>query len=199
MKFDKKIYRAICENRNHEVFSRLYKESYPKIRSYITRNDGSEEDAKDIFQETVIILMRAVLKNKIEYGKELQPYIYVVARNLWVDKKRKEKRIAKLDEQRETEDEYMTEITEHIELREREADLEGLLKKLGEKCFQILKEVIDGNTDYSDIAELIGVSNSNVVKVYKNRCKQKMIQLLQSHESYRNMLIKYERRFEKYI
>jgi len=51
---DKAILEAI-RNGEDGVLMHLYKQVLPKIKNYILKNNGSEDDAKDIFQDAVVI------------------------------------------------------------------------------------------------------------------------------------------------
>lgn len=39
----------------------LYAECYPHVARYVTKNSGTDQDAEDIFQETIVVLLK---KNK---------------------------------------------------------------------------------------------------------------------------------------
>ena len=40
--------------------SSLYKETFPKVRNYILKNSGDEDQAKDIFQEAYLSVWQQV-------------------------------------------------------------------------------------------------------------------------------------------
>jgi len=48
------------KTRDSCVLQFIYKNYYPSIRNFVLNNSGSEEDAKDIFQESIIIIYRKV-------------------------------------------------------------------------------------------------------------------------------------------
>ncbi|HEY1009614.1 MAG TPA: sigma-70 family RNA polymerase sigma factor, partial [Daejeonella sp.] len=47
-------------NGSKETLNRLYKSYFPMILQMIVSNNGNEDDAKDIFQEAVIVLYSKV-------------------------------------------------------------------------------------------------------------------------------------------
>lgn len=196
---DKQIYQAIKKGNHEKVFSWLYKHSFPTISAYILKNNGSADDARDIFQDTVLIIFRNIKKNRIDENKAIAGLMYTVAKNIWIDKMRRNWRNVRLNSKVDYETEYDELITESIELRERETEIENILKQLGDTCFQIIKELIKDDKNFKEIADLIGLKDRHVVKAYKNRCKNRLIKLLENNEPVRNALIKYEARFKKYI
>jgi len=43
------------KSKDNQAFEVLYKFYYPSVKNFITKNNGSVDDAKDIFQETIFI------------------------------------------------------------------------------------------------------------------------------------------------
>lgn len=199
MNNDDKISKAINDRDYNTVFSVLYKYTLPKISAFIRNNGGSVGDAEDVFQDAVIILIRVIKENKLQKHNNFEGFVHVIAKNVWIDKKRKEKRELQYEIDEMEEPEMKDYISESIEMKERKNQLFELLHQLGEKCFGIIKAIVEDNKDYKEIAELMGLGSGDVVKTYKNRCKKKLIELLQKNSSFKKQLLQYERGFERYI
>jgi len=194
-----KLYNAIFKGKDNKAFRILYKNILPKVKAYIITNNGSEQDAEDIFQEAIIILVRKIREKKFRKGEKIEPYIFTISKYLWIDKVRANTVHAKYQNYAERNKEISDAVHEQIELKERRNDIDTILAQLGTKCYDLFKQLLTGNTDYKEIAELIKVGSKDVVKTYKNRCKKKLIELLNNNASYKNQLLKYERGFKKYI
>ena len=69
----------------------LYKRFYATVLHLVISNSGSEHDAKDLYQETVIIVYEKFRYGNTELTCSLKTFIYSIARNLWL-KKLKEKK-----------------------------------------------------------------------------------------------------------
>ncbi len=69
-----------------EVIEAIYKAHYNMIQSLIINNNGNYDDAKDIFQETMIVLYEKSRSGNFELNCQLKTYIYSVARRLWLKK-----------------------------------------------------------------------------------------------------------------
>jgi len=62
----------------------IYRENYNMIQSLIINNNGSADDAKDIFQETMIVLYEKVRSGAFELNCLIKTYVYSVSRRLWL-------------------------------------------------------------------------------------------------------------------
>jgi len=196
---DTQILNAIKNGENSVALKYLYSRCLPKIKSLIMTNNGSEDDALDVFQDSVIILMRTIKTGRFNTNNDIDGFMYVIARNQWINKVKKEKRNTQYENNLEYDNHYDDDIQRNIELKEREQGIKDMLAKLGKKCFDILKSIIFEGSDYKEIAEQIGLASGNVVKTYKNRCKKKLLDLLHSNKELRNSLLRHERGFEKHI
>lgn len=75
-------------------FQLLYKNYYPSILSFVRQNNGNDDDAKDIFQESVIALLQKVRQPGFVLTSSLKTYLYTVARNLWLKRLRDNKMVS---------------------------------------------------------------------------------------------------------
>ena len=65
----------------------FYTSNYPKVESFILKNKGTKDQAKDIYQEAFIAVWKNV-KNDLFVPKEetaLQGYLYQIAKHKWLD------------------------------------------------------------------------------------------------------------------
>jgi len=174
---DFKIIASIRAGSNDRVLAYLYDKPLKKIRHYILSNNGSREDANDIFQDAVLILFNQIKKNKYDENKEVDGFLYSVARNLWIDKVRREKRIVHKDFVSETDQsDFKDHLTDLID-KEKSAALHNTFEKLDEKCKKILLLFIYEKLSMKEISEKMGYSNENVAKSNHYRCKQYLTKL----------------------
>ena len=50
-----------------QAFTAIYSRCYKTVQKMIVQNKGTDEDAKDIFQESIIIFYQKVITNSISY------------------------------------------------------------------------------------------------------------------------------------
>src|SRR5690606_897349 len=73
-------------------------EFFPTIRYLIKKNTGNDEDAEDIFQESLIVVLKNVQKDDFYLTCSFLTYLYSISRNLWMQKlKTKRKGAANFD------------------------------------------------------------------------------------------------------
>ncbi len=65
----------------------FYVGNYSKIETMVLKNSGSVEHAKDLYQESFIVVWNNLKTNKFEPKNEnaLQGYLYQIAKNKWMD------------------------------------------------------------------------------------------------------------------
>ena len=62
----------------------IYRDNYNMVQSLIINNNGSADDAKDIFQEAMIVLYEKVRSGTFELNCLIKTYVYSVSRRLWL-------------------------------------------------------------------------------------------------------------------
>ena len=73
-------------NNSESVLKRLYLAYFPMVMQLIINNNGDAGDAKDIYQEGIIIHYNKVKNGDFELSSKLKTYIYSVCRRLVVKK-----------------------------------------------------------------------------------------------------------------
>ncbi|MGN6416549.1 MAG: RNA polymerase sigma factor [Pseudobacter sp.] len=128
------------ESSDEQLLKNLYSNNYRGVEQYITRNSGSTEDAKDLYQEAFLAVWRNVQlgsfkpANENEYGA----YLFRVAKNKWIDQLRagKNRQIIPLG------DESLLAATDGMEQTETNQYIDEVIKKfsaLGERCRSLLE------------------------------------------------------------
>jgi RNA polymerase sigma factor (sigma-70 family) len=159
----------IIEQLKKERYSTAIKGLYtilPTIKQYILKNSGTNEDAKDVFQDALVVLYKKVHTPNFALTVSIKTYIEAVAKNIWLQELRRLKKIPLTDKEIDIAD-----ITLDEELGFGNA--ESAFKQLGEKCKQILTLFYFKKMNYKDIATALSFSDENVAKNQKYRCLQK--------------------------
>ncbi len=84
---DDQIIDLIRGGHRSEALASIYRH-YPKIRQLVVMANGSEEDAKDLFQEGVIIFYQKAQLPDFRLTAAVGTFIYSVCRNLWLKRYR---------------------------------------------------------------------------------------------------------------
>ena len=72
-----------------EAIRHLYRSQFNITRAYIKQNNGSEEDAEDIFQEVVFTFIELVKKDKFRGESSISTFLYALTRNIWLNEVKK--------------------------------------------------------------------------------------------------------------
>jgi DNA-directed RNA polymerase specialized sigma24 family protein len=71
---------------NSDVLNLIYQNFEPRIKEYVTRKGGRSEDAQDIFQEALIIILQKAKKIEFELRSSFYSFLFGICRNLWLQK-----------------------------------------------------------------------------------------------------------------
>ncbi|HXB39854.1 MAG TPA: sigma-70 family RNA polymerase sigma factor [Bacteroidia bacterium] len=162
---------------NDAVIRSVYKKFYPVIARMVLNNSGTEQEAKDVFQETVLVLYHHVQQQQFELTCTLQTYLYSVSRRLWLKQLHKKSGLFKLDE-RFYEGEDVAEIASDLEVYEERDQNIGRMKEsmgqLGEPCKTLIEDFYTRHLSMDEIAEKFGYTNADNAKNQKYKCLQRL-------------------------
>lgn len=77
--------------RNHDssILRYVYEAYYPQIEGYIIHNQGSREQARDIFQDAMIIVYRRIKAGELKLSCKFGTYLYAICKNIWMQERKK--------------------------------------------------------------------------------------------------------------
>ncbi len=160
---------------NSEILSALYRKYYPPVLKLIITNSGSEEQARDVYQEAVIVLYENAQAPGFELTCRLQTYIYSVARRLWLKQlKNKGKTVLFKDEDENELAEVSADVDQHSEKEKELSHMEQSLEKLGEPCATLIRDFYIGRLSMEEISEKFGYTNTDNAKTQKYKCLQRL-------------------------
>ena len=159
-------------NGREDAVSFLYEEYYHYSVSYVFSKNGSEDDAKEIFQEAIIILIHNIRKKKFREESTVKTYLYGICRRLWLKELKRKGRVFQLLEDDRIENNVEFEL--HEQTIDRFEKMEDALSKLGESCETIIRKYYLLKESMKVIAESLGYTNANNVKNQKYKCLQRL-------------------------
>lgn len=83
-----------------EAFEALVRQYRPRLYAYILSMVGNRADADDVYQE---LWLKTIKYSDSFDGRKLQSWLFTIAHNLIIDRRRKDRQMASLDEQRDNE------------------------------------------------------------------------------------------------
>ncbi len=169
---DREVIEGIL-NGSDDTLNRIYHSYFPMVLQLVITNNGTDDDAKDIFQEAVIVLYNKVKTGNFELSSKLKTFVYSVCRRLWLKKLSRQKNTADIRDFEEilpVEDD----LVQH-ELKDRQfKQMEKALGALGEPCKTIIEDFYLNNRSMQDICEKFGYTNADNAKTQKYKCLQRL-------------------------
>lgn len=155
------------------MFMSLYLESFPAIGRYISKMGGSFEEAKDVFQDALVIYYEKTRLDKLALKQGEKAYLFGIARHLWNKRYKENSNEVSLDQLYNGLDENPGLADAPYE-EVSSVRLLGLLAKAGEKCMQLLSAFYYENLDMETLARRFGFSGARSATAQKFKCLEKV-------------------------
>ena len=162
---------------NTVVTTKLYKANYPMIQSLVVNNNGTIDEAKDIFQEAVIVLYENAQKSDFSLHCKISTYLYSVARRLWLKKLQQNSKRISLDSTEESTIAVEEDLEAHDNISNQLSLMQDALLKIGEPCKSLLEAYYFNKQQMSDIAKDFGYTNADNAKNQKYKCLMRLKKL----------------------
>ena len=184
---NKEIIYAIKNGQDTLALNFLYASTLPHIIKFVSQNNGDEDEAKDIFQDALLVFYKYVKTNRFDEKYAIGAFLRTVSRNLWINQVNKESRNSAISDK---ETEIPFEGNAEIELisQEREAKILELFSKLGERCKDLLVLTIFHQFSMKDVCERLGFSTEDAAKTKNYKCKQRLLEQIGDRHNLQNLL-----------
>ena len=159
-------------NGDDKVLKTIYRQNYHTIVNMVTNNGGSLQEAKDIYQETLIVFYEKVKEEDFELNCQIKTFLYSVSRRLWLKQlQRKQRYTIPLTDS----DEYVDLSWEDVGDKEDQYNaMHTALESLGEPCKSILKDFYLRNQSMEEITDKFGYTNADNAKNQKYKCLKRL-------------------------
>jgi RNA polymerase sigma factor (sigma-70 family) len=177
--------------RNNQVFKHLYKAVYPSARAWVRSMNGNEEDAKDIFQEALIVLYRNVSEPDFQLKSGIKTYIIGTCKILWFERYRIENEVP--DDLPMVEEDFLEygqsqeNNTDYADLKEQMKLnlLQKYFKDLDLLCQRLLHMFYSGHS-HKEISKRLKISNE-YSRNQKRECLKKLMGHITSDPDYKKL------------
>lgn len=157
----------------------IYANNFNSILSLITKNSGTYDDARDIFQEAMVILFEKARSGSFRLSSQLGTYLYAVCRKLWLKRLQLQGRYYVSSDYEI--DENNLSISEDTEdAKEKDATytmMETALEKLGEPCKSLIESFYIHKKGMNELVEMFGYTNADNAKNQKYKCLMRLKKL----------------------
>ena len=164
-------------NNDKRAIETIYKNNYNMVQALIISNNGTVEDARDIFQETMIVLYEKARSGMLELNCQIKTYVYSVSRRLWLKRLQQMSRYAPVIEMLAETVPVDEDIDEHDRVNLEFETMEKAVGSLGEPCKSLLEAFYLQRKNMQDIAAAFGYTNADNAKNQKYKCLMRLKKL----------------------
>ena len=168
---------------NNDVLNYIYKKFFPSIRNFIENNNGNEEDARDLFQEAIIVIYRKMEKEPLVLTCNFKTYIYSICRLLWLKQLERKRNSNEINSEGVL-DNRLDEASETFEQSLRYRLFQKHFHLLGPDCQKVLRLALD-KVSLKEIAEIMGYKSEKYAKKRKYQCKQMLMDKIKSDNEFK--------------
>lgn len=166
---------------NQQVYNDLYEYELPKVKNLIIQNSGSIDNAKDIFQDAIVILLEKINSNSLNLNSSIKNYLYSICKYRWLYQLRqnkKEKQMIKLFDEWD----YETDISIcDYNAPDIFEDISAEINNLGDSCQRLLECYYFKFMSWDEIASTLGYSNAASARNQKYKCLARIRSTLTNH------------------
>ena len=160
---------------DEKALDHLYRKYYRMMVKMVVDNSGSEDEAKDIYQEAILAFWQKAASRKLVLTSKISTYIYSICKNLWRKELEKKKK--------HSHEEVDGEVYQTHEQEERSRIVMECIEELGEACKKILTYYYYDGLSMSDISKKLKFANTDTAKTKKYKCKKKLDVLIKKKYS----------------
>ena len=137
------------QNGDEKALKQVYKQHYQMVVHLVMNNGGSLQEAKDVYQEALILFYEKVREDSFELNCRIKTFLYSVSRRMWLKQlQRKNRFTSNLSDT----EEYIEVPWEEMGQKEEQFNaMHQALESLGEPCRSILKDFYLHNQSMEEI------------------------------------------------
>lgn len=149
-----------------KLFIALYKSTFPSVARYVSKMGGAFDDAKDIFQDALVIYYEKIVAKTVTLKTNEKAYLIGISKHLWLRKFKNDILSAPIDD-----------IDVAADAPEEQPSTSGLMHFLGtagKKCMDLLRSFYYDELPLADAAKLFGFSGIRSATVQKYKCLERV-------------------------
>ena len=166
---EKAVLKAVGSN-DKDAIELVYKENYGLIQYFVINNNGTEDDARDIFQEAMMVFYQKAKSPDFELTCQIKTYLYSVARRLWLKKLQYSRRIETQVENFDNIVPVEEDLEDHEKLTKQYMIMRTAMGKIGEPCKSLIEAFYVHHKNMQEIAGFFGYTNADNAKNQKYKC-----------------------------
>lgn len=176
---EKEIFERIQKG-DEKALEFIYKKYYRMMTKLVITNSGSEEEARDVYQDALVVFWQKARSGNLVLTAKMSTFIYSICQNLWRKELERKKRLS-------NEEKDLPQSMD-MDSEERNRIIGECLNQLGETCRKVLMYYYFDEMSMQEIADKLGFANTDTAKTKKYKCKQKLDEIVKAQYSERDFL-----------
>lgn len=171
-------------NGNEKGILKIYSTFYPSIEKYILKNSGTSEEAKDVFQDGLMVFYEKRKEADFQLNVKFGTYLFAICRNIWLKQLRSKKNtnVVTFESDLVLIDEDVKDL--EIENFNKYKLYKSKFDQLGEECKKMLTFFFQKKS-MAEITTLMKYKNDSYTRKKKYKCKEKLIQLIRKDPEFK--------------
>ena len=174
--YERDLLEGLARN-EHRSTEAIYKENYGIVQTFIIQNNGNYDDARDVFQEAMVVLYENSKKPGFSLTCQIKTYLYSICRRIWFKRLQQSNRYSTPVESIEELIPVEEEIEEKEKLDNDFTMMDTAMRSLGEPCKSLLEAYYIQKKHMVEIAEEFGYTNADNAKNQKYKCLMRLKKL----------------------
>ncbi|MEM7551772.1 MAG: sigma-70 family RNA polymerase sigma factor [Bacteroidota bacterium] len=167
-------------NGEEKILEFLYKKYYRMMVKLVLTNNGTEEEAQDIYQEALVVFWQKAARKDLVLTSKISTYLYSICLNLWRKELDRKSRLSNEEKDGVEKVEY--------DFDEKRKIIVKCISELGDTCSRILMYYYFDGLSMSEIATRLDFANTDTAKTKKYKCKKRLDELVKSKYSVHDFL-----------
>lgn len=172
----------------NEAFELLYKKYYPPAAVYVRSNSGNEQDARDVFQQALLVLFKKTKEPGFRLSADPGAFLRGVVRNLWLYRLRTRLAhpVTSIGEQQHFPDtgaDDMDLFYKEKTLSDKHHAIQQLIETLKPECQKLILLAYYRHMPSAEIAGQLGYTEA-FIKVKKHRCMEALREKVSTHPAF---------------
>src|SRR5690606_9108228 len=170
---------VLIKENDTSTLKQLYKNNFAKVKRYVEKNNGDEQQAKDLYQEAFLAMWRNTKDDKFTAQSEnaINGYLFQIAKYKWLDHIRSVRYKNTTFINREIE--YDEPEVEESELQNKKIKIiMDAIGNLGERCQTMLKLFYFERRPFKEIAVIMEMDEASARNA-KYRCQEQLKKMTQ--------------------
>ena len=171
---------------DRKVLGYIYKTNFRMIESFVVANLGTTEDAWDVFQEAMVVLLQKLREDAHIVHSSFSGYLFGIAKYIWYRRMRQlyneDGLGVELDEDILPKHEYV-QIVNDVEVlasrEERERVFQEAYISLKIDCRRIIEMIING-CDIKEITEYMNYASVKYAFRRRQQCRERLLERIKS-------------------